>query len=365
MKRKRSQDLADVRACPKIARNGSRHRQPSTDKVKPCPLLRIIEQYGLLISMVSNLAPEDLFSLAATSKAIYKAMFSGEASILNIFSKMPCAGRGIAIRRSMHERSSASLGPRCVRYDVCGSKSTRAVETHPCAKCKLTTCDECRVHCVFNSTIEPEDEPDELPTYSGFVLLSRTDMGILTPAHLNLPGSTTTSPYHDRGYLDTPWTAQQPANLESVEEILDFDLGQGPLRLADDSTARHPSSVIQAFWEYTEERKLMMCDDCQKTQGVGNFHPEQHACDCTLRDHVLGQWLCLECFQEESQEIRNTTKDQMSWRHQTPRSACINSPAHRCSCGERLNGTGRYICLWCKGTIRERNLPQLGFQSSS
>jgi len=356
MKRKRSQDLTAERACPKVVKR-SRHLQQNTDKAELCPLLRVVGQYGLLISIVSNLAPEDLFSLAATSKAVYKAMFSGEASVLNMFSKMPCAGRGIVLRSSIHQRSPASMGSRCVRYDVCGTKTERAVETHPCVKCKLTTCDECRIHCVFNSTIEPEDEPDELPMYSGFVLLSHTDMGILTPAHLNLSGATTIAPYHDRGYLDTPWTAEQPANLESVDEILDFDLGQGPLRLADDSTARHPSSVIHAFWEYTEERKMRLCDDCRKEQRVGDFHPKQHECDCTLREHILGQWLCLECFQEESQAIRDITKDQMAWRHPITESTDSSSSSSvRCSCGKCLHETGRHICLWCKGTIHDLNM---------
>ena len=33
---------------------------------------------------------------------------------------------------------------------------------------------------------------------------------------------------------------------------MDFPIGDRLLRLADNSTARHPSCVLKAFWEYTE-----------------------------------------------------------------------------------------------------------------
>jgi hypothetical protein len=354
MKRKRSQDLTVARACPKIAKHGTSRRPQDPKKAEPCPLLRIIEQYGLLISIVSNFAPEDLFSLAAASKTIYKTIFSDKASVANIFSKMECSGRGVEIRRRSHHRTPGNRGIDCIRYDVCGATGAELdqnVETHPCVKCKFTTCDECRIHCVFNSTIQPEAEPDELPTYSGHVLLCPHDMGILTPAHLNMSGRTKVAPFHDGGFLDAPWDSTEPANLESVDEILDFDLGQEPLRLADDSNARHPSSVIQAFWEYTEQRKLMMCDECQEVQKVGDFHPQQHKCGCTLRKRVLGRWMCIECFQEESQIIKNTTKVQMAFMYLGL--GIQSSSFIRCSCGKHLNGAAQQICLWCKGLVRE------------
>jgi hypothetical protein len=343
-----------ARACPKIAKHDTSRQPQDTIKAEPCPLLRIIEQYGLLISIVSNFAPEDLFSLAAASKAIYKAIFSNEASLANILDKMDCSGRGVEIRRRIHRPSPDNRGIGRIHYDVCGASGARSgknVESRPCVKCKFTTCDECRIHCVFNSTIEPEAEPDELPIYSGFVLLSSPDMGILTPAHLNMSGRTKITPFHDRGFLDAPWESTLPANPESVDEILDFDLGQGPLRLADDSTARHPSSVIQAFWEYTEERKLMMCDECQEVHKVGDFHPKQHMCGCTLRKRVLGQWTCIECFQEESRTIKDLTDAQMAFRYPGP--GIHSSEEMTCNCGKHIGSPARQICLWCKGLVRE------------
>ncbi|KAF1972194.1 hypothetical protein BU23DRAFT_167319 [Bimuria novae-zelandiae CBS 107.79] len=352
-KRKRSPDLATAEVCPKFARQCASPPQQSTDGSAKCRLLSVLEQYGLLVSIVSHFAPEDLFSLAATSKATYRAMFSGNQSITNILAQIPCSGRGVAIRRATHRRSSASTGPRCIQLDICGTEnSLQSVVTRPCDTCSYTTCDECRIHCVFNSTIEPEEEPDDLPTYSGFVLLDPTDMGILTAAHLNLSSRTTISPYHDRGFLDTPWTADQPASLEEVEEIIDFPLGQWPLRVADSSTARHPSSVIRAFWEYTEERKLMLCEPCRKVSQVGEFHP--NPCNCTLRERILDRWLCVECFQTESAEIRDKTRDQMLRRY---RDSALSESYLRCSCGKQLGGPRVLICLWCKGTVTELLVP--------
>ncbi|KAL5406737.1 hypothetical protein PMIN03_007618 [Paraphaeosphaeria minitans] len=361
MKRKRSQDLEAACPSPKFAKHGASRQPQASEKSgsEPCSLLRIIEQYGLLVSIVSNLTPEDLFALAAASKAIYKAMFSGEASMPNILRKMPCAGRGLQIRHINHVRSPVTLRPRCLGFDVCGAMMGN-IETHPCVRCKLNTCDECRIHCVFNSTFEPEEEPDELPTYSGFVLLSPHDMGILTPAHLKLPGEnpTTMAPYHDKGFLDSPWIATDFVNPESIAEILDFDLARGPLRLANDSNARHPSSIIKAFWHYTEQRKMKMCDDCREVQQVGDFHPQQHKCACTLRKHVLGQWTCVGCFQKECLGICGITRAQFCFKY--PELAAgfgVGSSSYlRCTCGKILDGQnrkgfGRQVCLWCNGLL--------------
>lgn len=253
MKRKRSFDSPLPSVCPKTARQCRSQSQRATNTHQSCPLLHVLEQYGLLVSIVSNFVPEDLFSLAATSKATYRAIFSGNSSIINLLGHMPCAGRGVVLRQAIHQRSSASKGLKCINLDICGSQSSvPTVETRPCDTCSHTTCDECRVHCVFNSTIEPTEEQDELPIYSGFVLLDPADMGILTFAHLGYSDPITTTPYHDRGFLDGPWTSQQATYPEDISEIIDFPIGSSPLQLVNNSNARHPSCVIKAFWDYTE-----------------------------------------------------------------------------------------------------------------
>lgn len=342
MKRKRTRDLAAACACSKIAK-----KSPDTD-IDQCHLLRILAQYGLLISIVSNFSPEDLFSLAATSKATYKAIFSGEASRINLLGKMSCDGRGIAIRRANHKKSEYSTGPKCTEYVQCGAHdSTRVVETQPCVGCRQTTCNECRIHCVFQSVTEAPNAPGELPTYSGFALLCPSEMGILTPAHLNGPVVTINSPYHDQGFLDTPFESDNYASPESIEEILDFDLGEGSLRLSNSSDEPHPSPVIQAFWDYTETRKIKTCRPCRREERMkldGEGASDQD-CHCTLRTHLLDRWLCLKCFQTESQRNRCLHESQ-------------KDPMVRCKCNRWLKAKKtrvptRRTCLWCWGIVRE------------
>lgn len=342
MKRKRSQDLAAARACSKAVKRSS-----DTD-IDPCHLLRVLAQYGLLISIVSNFSPEDLFSLAATSKATYKAIFSGETSRLNILSKMSCDGKGIAIRHANHKKSQYSTGPRCTEYVQCGTHDlTRVVETQPCVSCHQTTCNECRIHCVFQSIMEAPNTSGELPTYSGFALLSPSEMGILTPAHFNGPSVTINSPYHDQGFLDTPLESESYATPESIEEILDFDLGEGSLRLSNSSDEPHPSPVIQAFWEYTEKRKIATCRPCRREERM-EFDGEEasdHDCHCTLRTHLLDRWMCLKCFQNETQRNETLYESQ-------------KDPTVRCKCDHWSNAKEtrvptRRTCLWCWGIVRE------------
>lgn len=347
--------------CRKVARQWRNRPLLAEKSAPPGRLIHILEQYGLLISIISNLTPEDFFALAATSKATYRAMVSGNTSIANLLGHMPCSGKGVALRRSLHQRSSASTSSNCVHLDVCAScNPTKAVDTNPCARCSHATCDECRIHCVFNSTIEPAEDEDELPTYSGFALLDSADMGILTPAHLNCSGSAPTSPYHDRGFLDAPWTSQQHAAPEELSEVMDFPIGDRPLRLADNSTARHPSCVIKAFWEYSEgksmvhhlvkarqvddwtERKLRLCEPCWETRRSRDM------CRCTIRRRVLGRWLCLECFYQESQAIKDVTREQMH-------TGSTDGICYiRCHCGDIFDESAcRIECLWCRGEVRE------------
>lgn len=255
MKRKRSADLKAGHACSKMIRQCTNQQQKNIMGTKTCRLLSILTQYGLLVSIVSNLAPEDLFSLAATSKATYKTIFSSSESLKNILGRMPCDGKGVSLRRAIHQRSDASTGPRCIALDFCGSDiTTKNIETRPCEICFHTTCDECRIHCVFNSTIEPEEEDGDLPTYSGFILMDPLDRGILTFAHFgnsDCSGLPTKMPYHDQGFVDTPWTCTMVAGPELVYSFINFNL-QSPLRLRHHSSARHPSPVIEPFWKFTE-----------------------------------------------------------------------------------------------------------------
>lgn len=341
MKRKKSPDLAVTQTCCKVA------KQDIRVDVKPCHLQRILAQYGLLISLVSNLAPKDLFALAATSKATYQVIFSSETSRLNLLGKMPCDGAGIAIRQACHKKSPFSTGPKCTEYVQCGSNdSTRVVESQHCVGCDHITCDECRVHCVYQSITELPSSPDELPTYSGFALLSKVEMGILTPAHFNGTQTIINRPYHDQGYLDIPLDLDTYASPESIDEILDYDLGEGSLRLFDSSDEPHPSPIIEAFWEYTEMRKITTCSFCRSLEHakVNEQRDNDFECHCTLRAHLLDRWTCLQCFQTETKRNTELCKLQQIYKVQ-------------CNCEfvygvKKVRSATRPTCLWCWGIVR-------------
>lgn len=311
----------------------------------PCRLLQIIAQYGLLVAIASNLFPKDLFALAATSKTAYKAIFSRRESRSNLLKKMACDGRGVDLRNAYHKKSIYSSQFNCQANVKCGTLDTsRIVETRPCTSCSHTTCDECRVHCVFQSIYQPAEEPDELPNLSGFALLDPKEMGILTPAHLGLVDNkkwkdfyqAMSTPHHDQGFLDAPLETDAYANMESIAEIVNFDLGSGPLRLSNSSNSPHPSSVIQSFWDITEARKRQLCIGCFEKACNRRGIRTGHECHCSLQAHFLDRWLCLPCFQLEIAAIKKFPV----------------SPSGACACGRSFENTSPLkICLWCCGEV--------------
>lgn len=249
----------------------------------------------------------------------------------------------------------------------------KSFRSKPCDVCLQTTCDECRIHCVYGSIQQPAEEPDELPELSGFALLVRKlsgdcflttypstlgavsltyfqaprEMRILTPAHMGSAETIPPMPYHDQGYLDIPLECSFDAKTESIDAILDFNLGSGPLRLSEFSTARHPSPVIEAFWEITENRKRWICRDCYaETCRQQDMTWPPHNCSCTLRKAFLDRWLCVPCYKMEQKDLKETFP--------TSRKRCRN----KCQpCGNLLRRSSpRLMCLWCWGSVVDSTL---------
>ncbi|KAF1950115.1 hypothetical protein CC80DRAFT_364123, partial [Byssothecium circinans] len=298
MKRKASQELV----CAHAQKQKVNKDDPDTNN-KSCRLIRVLAQYGLLVVIASNLYPQDLYALAATSKSTYKAIFSSKESRTNLLSKMQCAGLGVAIRNALHKKSVYFDQYNCTEFIQCGARDTTgSIESRPCSSCARMTCNECRIHCVYGSIEQQPDEPDDLSEFSGFALLSAPEMRVLTPAHMPTdkvdsvigdPGSNAimpTMPYHDQGFLDTPLESNRAAKIQSVDSILDFDLGLGQLSLSTTSAEPHPSPVTQAFWDVSEGRKRWTCLHCTV---------RSPPCHCTLRKQFLDRWLCLPCYQDE------------------------------------------------------------------
>ncbi|KAF2129659.1 hypothetical protein P153DRAFT_376072 [Dothidotthia symphoricarpi CBS 119687] len=363
MKRKRSQEPAVSSARKKM--------ETQDDGTTSCLLVRILEQYGLLESIATNLFPEDLLSLALSSKAAYHTIFPRASSMDNLLGKLNCSGRGIQIRNNRHSKSMFFYAYECTEYVECGTKAERRhVRSQPCVKCKLATCDECRIHCVYQSIYETPSDSDELPNYSGFVLLEPLEVSILSPHHLALEDHTApqwqnsstgyTSPYHDQGFLDVPLEDASFADPESLSEILDLNLGKCSLQQVSTSSYHGvPSPVLRSFCHTTEARKISLCKVCfflKASKGPDVLQPgrklswlrptntstvsEIKPCQCTLRAHFLDRWTCLPCFKREEEEIRQ-------YKACTPK-----RQTGLCLCGL---DTHQMLCLWCWGIVKEQS----------
>ncbi|KAF2709077.1 hypothetical protein K504DRAFT_381051 [Pleomassaria siparia CBS 279.74] len=338
MKRKARQLVAGTAHQKRPCRNG-RNKEPE----EPCFLIHLLVQYGILESIISHLFPVDLYSLAATSKAAYKAIFPRKESRANLLKKMDCDGTGIQIRSQCHLKSGYFETFACTEIATCGTMAKDAnIESRPCSECGITTCDECRVHCVYQSIFQPADYEDELPNFSGFVLLHKDEMGILSPAHLGETGPAAgwdcASTHHDQGVLDSPLGSDVFAASESIDEIINTDLGSGQLKVTYASNLPHPSPVIQAFWEITENRKRLFCDDCFEEKAAQQ--QEHHSqCHCTLKNRFLDRWLCLKCYQAEEQASLH---------------GALDAGALVCPCGQEIGETSaRLVCMWCWGEVSD------------
>ena len=344
MKRKRSPELAVVESRKKAS---PRLRK---DETVPCPFVQIIQQYGLLASIASSLSPKDLLALALSSKTVHHAIFPRPCSLVNLLGKMSCPGRGIRIRQRQHKKTDFFNPCGSSEYVQCGTTSGK-VESRPCISCKVTTCDECRIHCVYQSNYEDPGDPEELPCFSGFVLLSPPMIPILSPHHLSLdvqppgprwqnPSNGEVGPYHDQGFIDVPFDSDTFGPPEFVEDILDLDLGRHSLALSLSSNVPDPSPVLQAFYDVTEHRKRWFCDTCLPPVLLECPEVDQaKICRCTLRDRFLDRWLCLQCYEAEEATISKSYPKNLG----------------HCGCGR---GSDRIVCLWCNGVVLEEEAPE-------
>ncbi|KZM25488.1 hypothetical protein ST47_g3352 [Ascochyta rabiei] len=297
-------------------------------------------------------------------------MFPRPGSVDNLLSKLRCSGNGVAVRKRHHKRSTFFYAYECTEYAYCSTTSRRSnVESRPCISCKVTTCDECRIHCVYQSIYEAPSDPNDLPNFSGFVLLDPFEVAILSPHHLprelaGLPAwrnpatDSTAGPYHDQGFLDMPLDSDQAAAPEKISDVLDIDLGIVSLRTwSASSQFGFPSPVLRSLCKTVEERKLMLCEFCsmEAPKGYKAIVPELprlpwlskqidrsaqvlRECHCSLRSRILDRWQCVKCYENEESTMRSIA------------SIAPGSDTCMCRCGHYAK---RAVCMWCWGDIIE------------
>lgn len=339
------------------------------------PLAIIARQYQLLESIIGHLQADDLLALALTSKALNKSIFASSTSLQNLLGRLKCSGRGIQIRNECHKKSTFFYSYNCTEYVKCGSDTPLPkFEIKPCITCKVATCNECRIHCTYQSIYEAPSDPDdeeELPNFSGFVLLQPLEQPILSPHHLisetssaaarwRDPSEGHMTPYHDQGYLDVPLETAASAPSECIEDILDLDLGsQSLVSMSGDSRYAAPSPVLSSLCQVTEARKVDICTSCAEddmscdicatkpntTRALAANEVLEEprltpavTCHCTLRSHILDRWLCLRCYSSEETAVAE-------------RAHAMNSDKEGiCHCGKLAK---HVLCLWCQGIIHE------------
>ncbi|KAF2182441.1 hypothetical protein K469DRAFT_233393 [Zopfia rhizophila CBS 207.26] len=354
--------MAKKRALPQSGSPSSKKQETNYEAIRTTKtssagldrLTGIITQYGILECLACNLTAKDLFSLALTSRTAHQAILTNEESRLNLTKRSKCDSTGIRIRSKHHRKSSWFHKYPCTEYATCGSEDKlRDVESHPCASCGVNTCDECRIHCVYQSIHLPRDAPDELPYYSGFVLLNPPEMGILSPQQFGEdeeweePINGVAKPYHDQGYLDTALEDDEYADVESIEGIITLNLGRDDIEGNHSSGWHVPSAVVRAFWDITEQRKRLLCPTCfEKHADEDNWHmhDDDGMCQCTLKSRFLDRWICLKCFLEEE-------KSDQEFPHGVKKCQDVSN----CSCGDVFTTyrCPRVLCLWCKGEVRQ------------
>jgi hypothetical protein len=339
----------------------------------PNPLITILQQYGLFEAIVTNLCPDDLLALALVCKASHQAIFPQPGSLDNVLSHLSCSGRGIEIRNRCHVKSNFFSEYDCTEYVHCGStECQRNIESRPCVKCKVNTCNECRIHCVYQTIYETScdpDDPAELPNFSGFVLLEPLEQPILSPHHLN-PGDATAlprwenpaasdqGPYHDQGHLDVALQSNASAAPEYIDTIIDLDLGQHSFAALSEHSRYFgsPSPVLLPFAQVAEQRKVFLCEDCfasHAPKGPSALKPPSRPlawlpraestetiapCHCTMRKRFLDRWLCLRCYEQEGSAVSDFIGlAPPKWTGQ-------------CRCGLHAR---HILCLWCWGEVLE------------
>jgi hypothetical protein len=329
----------------KMSSSGLTHTLKKTclnSPMRVCPLAEILQEYGLLETIVAELGPDDLLALLLSSKTIYKTLIPRPSSLENLLGKLHCSGRGIKIRNQRHKKSTFFYAYECTDYVECGTTAKgKYLQTRPCVRCKVTTCDECRIHCVYQSNFEKPCDEDELPNFSGYILLSAAELPILSPHHLapdehtskwQDPSKEQAGPYHDQGFIDVPLEDDTFGPPEDVSALLDLDLGRHALAGSALSNVLDPSPIVRVLHQATEQRKQNFCDTCLPPEVAKYLGHEPKLCQCSLRSHFLDRWLCLRCYETEEASSANIFLDH----HQ------------QCGCGPELIKT---ICMWCRGLV--------------
>jgi hypothetical protein len=293
---------------------------------------------------VSHIRPNDLVELTTTCQNINAQIRMNEAQVkANLLTKTLCPGLGLLARKLSHCPCKTRGWN---TYIGCGGEGYD-VHSKPCAECGLNTCDECRIHVVYQTFME-DPGLDNRRWWAGHVLNIPTPFGLLPPRGAdgdawNLPADLMRS-HHDQGRFHAPLSVYAVADPEPLDRILDTNLGLRDITpVGRTNMPFDGENVVGIFQTITELRKEMLCGDCAEECELADLAP----CSCTLRKRFVDRWVCASCFQKE-----HASDWELSHSHLVVHGAGHVVVREHCSCCDQISpGNYKMRCNWCDGHI--------------
>jgi len=287
-------------------------------------------------------------TLTATCQALHTQIRMDDSSAkANLLTKTLCPGLGLAARMVDHCPCKTrgwhkSLG--------CGGDGYDA-ESRPCLKCGINTCDECRIHVIYQVYMQ-DPGLDNRRWWAGYLLTYFMPFALHPPigddgASWHLPVDLTKA-HHDQGRFHVPLHIDAIADPEPIDRILDVNLGRHHITPAGRITAPFDGDQLVNFFNMAaESRRELVCVPCFEKHQTQGFAP----CSCTFRKRMLDRWVCIPCYAKEKAE-----EDALAQRRVFHgKTSHILSRA--CRCGDKITPDDEYmaICNWCNGRVEYTN----------
>ena len=241
------------------------------------------------------------------------------------------------IREIFHQRPH-------LPYNEPGLENIASCRTHDpdaeqrnCETCGVLTCDECRIHLVFQDTT-CKTAPNIWYCLLGYALLD-SELRICWAPIFDDPadaGWSMDDTHNDLGYTQSkegqidmsirdhydlqrclardpdpnsmPETLYGSDNDVTIRELMESDLGT--CRLVTDDEEVTKQLPFEPFNNVAQARKRFLCNDCAYKRDLGPFREaikngvskkqaaknyfDSH-CHCTFKKHFFDRWICLKC----------------------------------------------------------------------
>lgn len=255
----------------------------------------------------------------------------------NLLSKTLCPGVGVKLRE---EGACPCRTPGWHKHIGCAGAGFDAV-SKPCVECGINTCDECRIHIMYQVFME-DPGLDNHRWWAGYLFAFRNPTTLYPPqgpdkASWYLPADLA-RPHHDQGRLHIPLHVNAIADPEPLDRLLDTNLGTHHLTPWGRTTVPFEGmNVIGILSMVASSRKQATCQACFDSLYVGSPEP----CSCTLRKRFLDRWVCMACHIADWERVCDDENPSSS-------PTC-------CHCGDVIAEEEDYAptCSWCDAPVGE------------